>query len=154
LTYLELGMSLEDLLLRNEIAREPLGPGEIERLLASVTRRLEDAAHTDLHAETRLEQAYHAILGCAMIGLRAHGLRAVDRPGHHIAALESLADTLDVAADRIDYFQTLRHLRNKDIYSGWSHVSPEQAAEAVDEAVRLSRDVTKWLRARKKRTRP
>lgn len=153
-SYLELDMSLEDLLLRSEIVREPLATGEIERLLASVKRRLEDASHADLHAETRLEQAYHAILGCAMIGLRAHGLRAADRPGHHIAALESLANTLDVAADRIDYFQTLRDLRNKDIYSGSSHVSPEQAAEAVDEAVRLSRDVTEWLRARKRRTKP
>jgi hypothetical protein len=70
-------MSLEQMLFRNEIVREALGAGEIERLLATVDRRLEDAS---LHPETRLEQAYHAILGCAVIGLRAHGLRAVDRP--------------------------------------------------------------------------
>ena len=73
-------MSLEELLFRNEIVREALGVGEIGRLLATVDRRLEDASHALLHPETRLEQAYHAILGCAVIGLRAHGLRAVDRP--------------------------------------------------------------------------
>jgi hypothetical protein len=73
-------MSLEELLFRNEIVREALGAGEIDRLLATVDRRLEDASLALLHPETRLEQAYHAILGCAVIGLRAHGLRAVDRP--------------------------------------------------------------------------
>ena len=74
-------MSLEELLFRNEIVREALGAGEIGRLLATVDRRLEDASLASLHPETRLEQAYHAILGCAVIGLRTHGVRAVDRPG-------------------------------------------------------------------------
>jgi hypothetical protein len=110
-------MSLEELLFRNETVREALGAGEIDRLLATVDRRLEDASPALLHPETRLEQAYHAILGCAVIGLRAHGLRAVDRPGHHVVALEALADTLGVTLDRVDYFQTLRDLRNKDLYT-------------------------------------
>jgi hypothetical protein len=89
-------MSLDELLFRSEVVREKLVPGEMARLLQSIERRLEDAAHASIHPETRLEQAYHAILGCAMVGLRAHGLRAVDRPGHHIVALESLADTVGV----------------------------------------------------------
>ena len=37
-------MSLEELLFRNEIVRETLGAGEIDRLLATVDRRLEDAS--------------------------------------------------------------------------------------------------------------
>ncbi len=146
-------MSLEELVFRNEIAREPLGPGEIDRLLATVDRRLEDASHASLHPETRLEQAYHAILGCAVIGLRAHGLRPVDRPGHHVVALESLADTLGITLDRIDYFQTLRDLRNKDIYTGSSHVSAGQANEAVEEAHRLAGDVKTWLHKERRRVR-
>lgn len=84
-------MNLEELLLRGEVAREEIGRSEVDRLLAAVSRRLEDAAHPSLHPETRLEQAYHAILGCAIIGLRAHGLRLADRPGHHVVAIESLA---------------------------------------------------------------
>jgi len=74
-------MSLEEVLFRNEIVREALGAGEIGRLLATVDRRLEDASLASLHPGTRLEQAYHAILGCAVTGLRTHGVRAVDRPG-------------------------------------------------------------------------
>jgi hypothetical protein len=142
-------LSLEELALRNEIVREPLGAGEIDRLLTTVDRRLEDAAHTSLHPETRLEQAYHAILGCAVIGLRAHGLRAVDRPGHHVVALESLADTLGVTLDRVDYFQTLRDLRDKDLYTGSTHVSDAQALEAVEEARRLVSDTRLWLTKRR-----
>jgi hypothetical protein len=145
-------MSLEELFFRNEIAREPLGSGEIDRLLATVDRRLEDAAHASLHPETRLEQAYHAILGCAVIGLRVHGFRPVDRPGHHVVALESLADTIGVPIDRIDYFQTLRDLRNKDLYTGSAHVSSSQALEAVEEARRLASETRCWLESRRSRT--
>jgi hypothetical protein len=145
-------VSLEELVFRNELARETLGAGEIDRLLATVDRRLEDAAHASLHPETRLEQAYHTILGCALIGLRAHSLRTVDRPGHHVVALESLADTVGVSVDRIDYFQTLRDLRNKDIYTGSTHVSGTQADEAVEEARRLKADTKAWLQKQKRRT--
>jgi len=138
-------VSLQELSLRNEIVRETPAPGEIDRLLAAVGRRLEDAAHASLHPETRLEQAYHAILGCAVIGLRTRGFRVSDRPGHHIVVLESLADTIGISMDRIDYFQTLRDLRNKDIYAGSSHVSPSQATEAVGEALRLASETREWL---------
>lgn len=141
-------MSLQEMLLRSELKREKPMPGEIKRMLQAVERRLQDAGHVDIHAETRLEQAYHAILGCALIGLRAHALRLVNRPGHHMVALESLADTLDISSDRIDYFQTLRDLRNKDLYTGRTYISDNQAIEAVEEARNLMQDLTTWLAQR------
>jgi hypothetical protein len=144
-------MSLEELLLRGEVVREKLARGEVDRLLDAVSRRLEDAAHASLHPETRLEQAYHAILGCAMVGLRTHGLRVADRPGHHVVAIESLAQTLGVASERVDYLQTLRDLRNKDIYTGSAHISEAQAEEAVEEARKLAHDTALWLQARQAR---
>lgn len=144
-------MSLEELLLRGEVVREKLARGEVDRLLDAVSRRLEDAAHASLHPETRLEQAYHAILGCAMVGLRAHGLRVADRPGHHVTAIESLVRTVGVAFDRVDYFQTLRELRNKEIYTGSAHISEAQAEEAVLEARKLASDTALWLQARQAR---
>lgn len=142
-------MSLEELLLRGEIVREKTSRGEADRLLAAVHRRLEDAHHPGLHPETRLEQAYNAILGCAILGLRAHALRLSDRPGHHVVALESLLETLTVAQERVDYFQTLRDLRNRDVYTGGAHISDEQANEAVEEASRLVADVARWLEVRR-----
>jgi len=125
-------VSLEEMLLRSELKREKAVPGEIERMLRAVERRLQDAEHAGIHPETRLEQAYHVILGCALIALRSNELRLVNRPGHHIVALDSLADTIGLSPARIDYFQTLRELRNKDLYTGGTHVSDAQAVEAVE----------------------
>ena len=67
-------------------------------------------------------------------------------------ALESLGDTVGVTLDRIDYFQTLRDLRNKDIYTGSSHVSDTQAREAVEEVRRLAADTRRWLESSGSRT--
>ncbi len=141
-------MSLREMLLRSELKQERATPDEIKRMLSSVQHRLQDAEHDDIHAETRLEQAYHVILGCALVALRAYDLRLVNRPGHHIVALESLGYTLGISSDRIDYFQTLRDLRNKDIYTGRVHISNSQAAEAVEEARKLVQELTAWLRQR------
>lgn len=136
------------MLLRSELKRERAVPGEIERMMSMVRRRLKDAGHADIHPETRLEQAYHAILGCALIGLRANDLRTTNRPGHHVVALESLEETLGLPIERIDYFQALRNLRNKDLYTGGTHVSESQAREAVEEAARIIEDLEVWLAQR------
>ena len=63
-------MSLAELILRNELKREQPTTGEINRLLEGIDRRLQDAANEANHPETRLEQAYHAILGCGLAALR------------------------------------------------------------------------------------
>jgi len=77
------------------------------------------------------------------------GLRPTDRPGHHIVALESLSDTLGIPNDRVDYFQTLRDLRNKDLYTGGIHVTVRQAEEAIAEAQALRSDLKLWLGERR-----
>jgi len=138
-------VSLAEMLLRDELRREPATPGEVERLLEAIDRRLEDAGNEANHPETRLEQAYHAILNCALAGLRVDGLRPTDRRGHHIVALESLSDTLGTPHDRVDYFQTLRDLRNKDLYTGGVHVTVRQAEEAIEEAQALRSELERWL---------
>lgn len=138
-------MSLAEMLLRDELRREPATAGEVERLLTAIARRLEDAGNEANHPETRLEQAYHAILNCALVGLRTNGLRPTDRPGHHVVALESLIDTLGIPHDRVDYYQTLRDLRNKDLYTGGIHVTVCQAEEAIEEAQALRSELERWL---------
>jgi uncharacterized protein (UPF0332 family) len=130
-------VSLAEMLQRDELRREPATFGEVERLFAAIARRLEDAGNEVNHTETRLEQAYHAILNCALAGLRTNGLRPTDRPGHYVVALESLIDTLEIPHDRVDYYQTLRHLRNKDLYTGGVHVTVCQAEEAIEGAQAL-----------------
>ncbi len=141
-------MSLAEMLLRDELRQESDAPGEIKRLLEAIDRRLADAGNEANHPETRLEQAYHAILTCALVGLRANGLRPTDRRGHHVVALESLCDTLGTSVDRVDYFQTLRDLRNKDLYTGGIHVTISQAEEAIVEAQALRSELEYWLSER------
>ena len=136
------------MLLRNELRREPETSGEIQRLLDAITRRLEDAGNDSIHPETRLEQAYHAILNCALVALRASGMRPSTGPGHHIVILESLLDTLSIEPTLGDYFQTLRNLRNKDIYTGGAHVSSRQADEAIEEAAALHKRLKEWMGSR------
>ena len=148
-------MSLEEMILRGELVREPARPGETRRLIAAATRRLEDAANTSIHPETRLEQAYHAILNCALIALRAEGLRSVNAPGKHRFVLESLTDTLGTDFNLIAYFQQLRDLRHRDIYEGSIHVSERDAEDAVYEASGLLEHLSAWLEvSRRNRPRP
>lgn len=103
-------MSLEEMILRGELVREPANREEIRRLLAAVDRRLDDARRVENHPETRMEQAYHAVLGCATLALRLAalrlaGLRPTNILGKHQFVLESLKDTLAVEGRRVDYYQ-------------------------------------------------
>jgi len=145
-------MSLEEMLLRDELRSENTTSGEIERLLDAIGRRLDDAGNETNHPETRLDQAYHAILNCALVGLRALDLRPSDRRGHHIVILESLTDTLGTDPQRVDYFQTLRDLRNKDLYTGGTRASVQQAEEACEEAWVLRDELMEWLKRREPAT--
>jgi len=131
-------MSLDEMLLRNELVREPANREEIQRLLAAVGRRLDDARRVENHPETRIEQAYHAILGCATVALRLSGLRPTNILGKHQFVLESLKDTLAVENRRIDFYQRLRSLRNKELYEGAIHVSVHDVEEAIEEAIWLN----------------
>lgn len=142
-------MSLEEMLLRNELERLESSAGEIDRLLSAIARRLEDARNPSIHPETRLEQAYHAILNCALVALRADNLRPVNGPGKHFYALESLLHTLGVEHKRVDHYQELRDLRNKDIYEGSIHVSQREVEEAIEEAVWLQEQLHEWLAQRR-----
>jgi hypothetical protein len=138
-------VSLEEMLFRDELRREAAAPGEVDRPLPAIARRVEDARNEANHAETRLEQAYHAILNCALVGLRTNGLRPTDRRGHHIVALESPIDTLGTPRGRVDWFQTLRNLRSKDLYTAEVHATVRQAEEAIREAGALRSELGPWL---------
>ena len=52
-------MKLEEMVLRSELKREKPVPGEVDRLVETIERRLHDAQYEGIHPETRLEQACH-----------------------------------------------------------------------------------------------
>ena len=141
-------MSLEEMILRDELRREPPTSGEIGRLIVAASRRLTDARSESIHPETRLEQAYHTILNCALIALRAEGLRVANAPGKHRHAIETLEHTLGIPFNEVSYYQQLRDLRHRDIYEGAAHVSLRDAEEAVESAAGLLGLLLPWLEAR------
>ena len=138
-------MSLDDMVRRGELEQLPSTAGEIPALLQTINRRIEDATNPSNHPETRLEQAYTAILNCALAALRAEGTRPIRGAGQHVHTLESLRFTLGVEEERLDYYQTLRSLRHRGLYEGFTDVSQSQAEEAVDEARWLQSQLATWL---------
>ena len=140
-------MSLEEMAMRGEIVSEPATSGEIERHLASLQRRLEDAARVENHPETRLVQAYQAIFTCGWIALRVEGWRAVRRPGQHVTVIQSIADTLGLEGDAVDSLLALSRQRHRDLYEA-RPVSASETEEAVSEAWELSEKLHDWLEAR------
>lgn len=114
-------MSLDDMVRRGELERLPPTVGEIPALLDTINRRIEDAANLANHPETRLEQAYTAILNCVLVALRAEGLRPVRGTRQHVHSLESLRFTVGVEKERLGYYQTtLRH----SVTAGSTQASP------------------------------
>ena len=138
-------MSLDVMVRRGELERLPPTVGEIPALLKTIYRRIEDAANPTNHPETRLEQAYTAILNCALAALRAEGARPVRGTGQYVHTLESLRFTVGVEKERLAYYHTLRSLRHRGLYEGFTDVSKSQAEEAVAEARWLQDRLEVWL---------
>jgi len=141
-------VSLEDRVLSGELERIRPSMGEVSRLLDAARRRAETAENEACYPEIRLEQAYEAILNCALAALLASGLRPTNRPGKHVMVISSLRETLGVPAERVDYYQMLRTLRHRTLYEGTLDVSPSQAEQSAAEARALLAQTTKWLEAR------
>jgi len=138
-------MSLDDMFRRGELERLPPTVGEIPALRRTICRRTEDAANPTNHPETRLEQAYTAILNCALAALRAEGARPVRGTRQHVHILESLCFTVGVEKERLGYYHTLRSLRHRGLYEAFTDVSESQAEEAATEARWLQDRLEAWL---------
>ena len=138
-------MSLDDMVRRGQLERLPPTVEEIPALLVTINRRIDDAANPTNHPETRLEQAYTAILNCAVAAHRADGARPVRGAGPHVHTLESLRFTVGVEKERHGYYQALRSLRHRGLYEGLTDVSQSQAEEAVTEAKWLQDRLEVWL---------
>lgn len=118
-------MSLANMAARGELQRLPPHKDEPIVLLEAARRRLKDAANPTVYPETRLEQAYTAILTCALAALRAEGYRPARGIGQHARTLET-----------------------RGLYEGLINVSVTQVEEAVKEAAWLLEGPRRWLAKR------
>jgi hypothetical protein len=141
-------MSLQDLVGRNLDRIEPAAD-TVKRLLDGSTRHIADSKIAAVSAETRFVSAYTAVRMLADIGLNASGFRTRSSvPGHHIVAIQALAETLGIEERVIARLDHLRKLRNAAEYSG--DIIPESAvAECVTQAEALHTRTLNWLRKHK-----
>ncbi len=109
-------MGLDDLVRQRLLRPHPADRAEIRSLLLAALRRCEDASNPSVHAETRPEQAYHAVLSCALVALRAKGYRPGRVLGFTSSPSETLAETLRPDPEQIDYYQALRRQRHQCLY--------------------------------------
>lgn len=116
-------------------------------MLASARRQLADARVKGVSAETRFASAYAAIRVVADIGLHAHGYRPLtNRPGHHQVAIQSLTNSLGIAAATVIVLDGLRKQRHLIEYMGES--VPESMVDAcISEAENLLARAVSWLEA-------
>ena len=133
--------------LSGELSREALTSGEVARHLVSIEEWLQAANIEANPNRTRLEQAYSAIHGIARIALRVEGYRVASMRRHHQVALESLAETMGVRVEDIEYFLTLSGERHHDVYDA-APVTDSDVSDAVDAAASLAKNLQKWLQAR------
>ena len=129
------------------ISLEPIEPDwhAIQRLLAAAERNMADAQIPVLSTENRFDAAYKAIMQMAMLALQAHGFRTLtSKPGHHQTAIQSLAHTLQLPADRLWLLDALRKQRHLTDYSG-DLVAESAASACLQQARLLHADLAIWI---------
>jgi uncharacterized protein (UPF0332 family) len=138
-------MSLADKEKRNKLKKHKPTRDDISRLLAAVQRRLDDAGRDTLYNETKLEQAYEAVLLCSKAALQAVGYRVRQGEGHHYESIDSLQYTLGTDGKLVKYFQALRRKRHKGLYEGLVSVPDSEVDDAIKSAQTLYDELRAWL---------
>ncbi len=87
---------LDNLVRIGQMKREPPVQLEIDELVQRAEARLEDAANSALHLESRFDLAYGAAHSISLAALRFHGYRSENR----YVVFQSLQDTLGLAPQR------------------------------------------------------
>jgi hypothetical protein len=129
------------------VVREPLRKSEVRLFRDGIAECLADARNEQNHNQNRLTLAYTAILKCALLALRAIDLRMKPVRGHHIFAMESLAETLGADAQEVDYLRDLAQARHQEIYSAVP-VTDSDVAGAIEAAMGLAQRLDTSLQAR------
>jgi len=138
-------MGLEDLANVGVLEKLPASWTEVNGLLKKAGRKLSDAKSDSISRETRLEQAYNVILTCALIALRVAGYRILSKKSGHYTAIETLRYTIGLDNDKIDYFQSLRGLRHRDIYEADLVINEEDLSDSIREAESLLSGLETWI---------
>lgn len=140
-------MSLRDWAANRWLVEHQTTQGEIADLLALADRDLKDCQAQGLSADAKLRLAYNAALQAATAALAAAGYRTGRGESHHYRVIQTIAHTIGAEADVVDEFDAFRKKRNMADYERAGAVSDKEAAEMIEFARWLRRQVKDWLRA-------
>jgi hypothetical protein len=138
-------MSLENLLRIGQLKQHETDAAEVGRMLEAVRRNIADAQAPNISHETRFDAAYKAVMQLGLVALMANGFRPdMNKPGHHVTAVQSLAKSIGLDGERVTVLDALRRKRNLADYTG-QDVDHASVDACIEEAKKLLRDVEAWL---------
>ena len=118
---------LENLIRTGGLHNEPTDPAEVEGLVRSGVRRLDDAMREELSLESRFDLAYNAAHALALAALRCRGYRAQSR----YLVFQCLRHTVDLPAEQWRVLDQAHRKRNVAEYEGEMDVDEHLAAAVL-----------------------
>ena len=126
---------LDNLVHIGQLKTEPATAGEIEGLLRSGQRRLDDAERKELSLESRFDLGYNSAHALALAALRARDYRSDSR----YLVFQCLQHTVDLPREQWRVLDQAHRKRNLAEYEGEMDVD-EQLVTAL---LRVAREVAK-----------
>ncbi len=139
-------MRLQDWLRKGWLTEHKSSKEEINGLFGIIDRDLGTAQNISIPSDWRFAIAYNAALQVATSALAASGYRA-SRESHHYRTIYSLEFTLGTDAARVRSLDAFRKKRNVSNYEMGGGISDREVSEMIELALRLRKDLDKWLRA-------
>ena len=124
---------LDNLVRIGQLKTEPAAESELQGLVRSGLRRLDDAARRDLSIESRFDLAYNAAHALALAALRFRGYRSESR----YLVFQCLQHTLDLPPVEWRVLDEAHRKRNLAEYEGEMEIE-EQLVAAL---LRVAREV-------------
>jgi hypothetical protein len=138
-------MSLQNLLKIGALAEHVTDADQVNRMLASAGRSIDDSRQPSISLETRLDAAYRAVMQVSMVALWANGLRpSKSAPGHHRTMIQTLTHSVGLDNDRMLVLDTFRAKRNAIDYTG-EDVDANSVESCTEAADHLLQHLNKWL---------
>jgi hypothetical protein len=129
---------LDNLVRIGKLHTEPLGEGELEALVRSGVRRLQDAERAELSLESRFDLAYNAAHALSLAALRHHGYRADSR----YLVFQCLKHTLDLPDEQWRVLDQAHRKRKLAEYEGDVDIDEQLVLGLIRVAQEVSRRVT------------
>lgn len=129
---------LDNLVRTGMLKREPAGEKELEGLRLSAERRLVDSERKELAFDSRLDLAYNAAHGLALVALRRMGYRSDNR----FVVFQALPHTAGAPAPLWRVLAKAHERRNAVEYRGYIEHDERLLAELIS-ATRSLREMIK-----------